>query len=712
MKISILLPYKENFSPIYAGAVSLFVKDTTILSKFKKNITIYGNTDLKKIYKLNYKNIFLKKNLIQSGSKVYVEEFLKYEKNNPSDIIEIHNRPNYFHLIYGKIKNKKIVLYFHNDPLTMTGSRSVLDRKKLLLNATKIIFNSHWSRKRFLEGIEGLHINSEKMNVIYQSTNPVKINLKKKKQWITFVGKLNRAKGYDLFGQATLKILKKFKKWEAIVMGDEPRHTLNFKHKRLKNLGFQNHDKVLKIFEKTSIAVACSRWDEPLGRTSLEASSRGCATIISNKGGLPETVTHGIILKDLNVEAVYLAIKDLIENKKKRLEMQKLSIKNFFHTNKVSAKNIDNYREKLIDFPLVNKIYLHLPKRIRILHVTNFNERHDGRLFFNTGRRLNNGFIRLGHSVLEFSDRDIVKHYKNLKDYTGSKALNQKLVNTVYNYKPDMLIFGHADLVKDKTLCYLKDNYKNLKIAQWFLDPLIEDGPDFNKNKSRMLDKIEYTDANFLTTSPDVLNFLPKKKRCLFMPNPTDPSFEVLNNYANDHCSTDVFFALSHGVHRGILKRGKYDERTDFVNKLVEITPNVKFDLYGINNIQPIWADSFLKSISNAKMGVNLSRGNPIKYYSSDRITQLIGNGLLTFIHENTHYNNFFENDELIFYSNLNNLSEKIQKFAKDDSTRKKIAKKGKAKYMKYFNSTIVAEYIINNTFDIKYKKGKYMWEN
>ena len=712
MKISILLPYKENFSPIYAGAVSLFVKDTTILSKFKKNITIYGNTDLKKIYKLNYKNIFLKKNLIQSGSKVYVEEFLKYEKNNPSDIIEIHNRPNYFHLIYGKIKNKKIVLYFHNDPLTMTGSRSVLDRKKLLLNATKIIFNSHWSRKRFLEGIEGLHINSEKMNVIYQSTNPVKINLKKKKQWITFVGKLNRAKGYDLFGQATLKILKKFKKWEAIVMGDEPRHTLNFKHKRLKNLGFQNHDKVLKIFEKTSIAVACSRWDEPLGRTSLEASSRGCATIISNKGGLPETVTHGIILKDLNVEAVYLAIKDLIENKKKRLEMQKLSIKNFFHTNKVSAKNIDNYREKLIDFPLVNKIYLHLPKRIRILHVTNFNERHDGRLFFNTGRRLNNGFIRLGHSVLEFSDRDIVKHYKNLKDYTGSKALNQKLVNTVYNYKPDMLIFGHADLVKDKTLCYLKDNYKNLKIAQWFLDPLIEDGPDFNKNKSRMLDKIEYTDANFLTTSPDVLNFLPKKKRCLFMPNPTDPSFEVLNNYANDYCSMDVFFALSHGVHRGILKRGKYDERTDFVNKLVEITPNVKFDLYGINNIQPIWADSFLKSISNAKMGVNLSRGNPIKYYSSDRITQLIGNGLLTFIHENTHYNNFFENDELIFYSNLNNLSEKIQKFAKDDSTRKKIAKKGKAKYMKYFNSTIVAEYIINNTFDIKYKKGKYMWEN
>ena len=37
MKISILLPYKENFSPDYPGAVSLFVNDTTLVSKYKNN---------------------------------------------------------------------------------------------------------------------------------------------------------------------------------------------------------------------------------------------------------------------------------------------------------------------------------------------------------------------------------------------------------------------------------------------------------------------------------------------------------------------------------------------------------------------------------------------------------------------------------------------------------------------------------------------------
>ena len=43
---------------------------------------------------------------------------------------------------------------------------------------------------------------------------------------------------------------------------------------------------------------------------------------------------------------------------------------------------------------------------------------------------------------------------------------------------------------------------------------------------------------------------------------------------------------------------------------------------------------------------------------------------------------------------------------------RKTIAKKGKKKYMKYFNFTAVADYIIKNTFDIAYKKNQFMWEN
>ena len=225
----------------------------------------------------------------------------------------------------------------------------------------------------------------------------------------------------------------------------------------------------------------------------------------------------------------------------------------------------------------------------------------------------------------------------------------------------------------------MKDDYPDIKIAQWFLDPLIKNGPDYEKNKERILDKIDFVDANFLTTSPDKLNFLKDyKDKSFFIPNPTDPSFETLNNFNNNNCNVDVFYAISHGVHRCVLKEGKYDERNIFINNLMNITPNVKFDIYGFNNIQPIWADNYFKAISNSKMGLNLSRGDALKYYSSDRIAQIIGNGLVALIDEKTMYGDFFSKNEMVFYKNLNDLSEKIIKISKDDKLRKKNRKSWK----------------------------------
>ena len=61
------------------------------------------------------------------------------------------------------------------------------------------------------------------------------------------------------------------------------------------------------------------------------------------------------------------------------------------------------------------------------------------------------------------------------------------------------------------------------------------------------------------------------------------------------------------------LKIGKTDDRVKFFkNSLQEITPDVKFDIYGINKVQPIWADHYFKTISNSKMGLNLSRGKQL----------------------------------------------------------------------------------------------------
>ena len=346
MNISILLPFKENFTKSMAGAVSLFVKDTSKASTFKDKITIFGSTKKKDFLLKNYINLDTEKKFFKSSNTEYVKTFLSHKFFKKTNILEIHNRPNYIKQIKDFYK-EKIFLYFHNDPLSMNGSKTISDREYLISNVDKLIFNSNWSRKRFLIGLDDNKF-LKKTEICYQSTNKVKINFSKKKKIISFIGKLNRAKGFDIFGKAIIKILNEFNDWKGYVIGDEPREKIFFKHKNLKNLGFKDNDFILNFLKKVSISVVSSRWDEPFGRASLEAASRGSAVIISNKGGLPETSSSSIILKSLNEKNLYLQIKKLIKNKDFLIKSQKNNYKNFFLDHKYVTSIIDKLRKEFI----------------------------------------------------------------------------------------------------------------------------------------------------------------------------------------------------------------------------------------------------------------------------------------------------------------------------------------------------------------------------
>ena len=345
MKISILLPYKENFTPNYAGAVSLFLNDTIKLSKYKKNIQVYGNTSFKKKLLTNYTNLNFSKLLFRSSSKTYVKKFLENEKISKSNIIEVHNRPDYINSIYEI--NDNIVLYFHNNPQDMKSSKTVKERINVFNKTKKIIFNSKWTLKKFTKGLNKKY-NTDKLEVINQSTSKKIINFKNKKKIILFVGRLNASKGYDLFGKAIIGVLNNNPDWKAIVIGDEPREKYIFEHKNLKNLGFQKYNVVTKWFVKSDISVVCSRWDEPFGRTALEASSAGCAVIITDKGGLSEASPQAMKIKSLTIKNIENSIEKLIKNVSFKKSLQKRIYKNFFLTNNYISKKIDSYRDKLI----------------------------------------------------------------------------------------------------------------------------------------------------------------------------------------------------------------------------------------------------------------------------------------------------------------------------------------------------------------------------
>jgi hypothetical protein len=60
----------------------------------------------------------------------------------------------------------------------------------------------------------------------------------------------------------------------------------------------------LNYYEKSEIAIGNSKWQEPLGRIAIEASSRKCLPIITNVGGLIESKHIGMVLKENNTKNI------------------------------------------------------------------------------------------------------------------------------------------------------------------------------------------------------------------------------------------------------------------------------------------------------------------------------------------------------------------------------------------------------------------------
>tara|TARA_B100001093_G_scaffold453022_1_gene461447 strand:- start:605 stop:2728 length:2124 start_codon:yes stop_codon:yes gene_type:complete len=692
IKIATILPYKENYTYSNAQAAAIWVCDFFKHSRFNKDNFIFGSTKTKDYLTKNYINISIqhKKSKFISTTKEYCRNFIKKIKDENFEIVEIHNRPQIFNLLKKEISSK-FILYFHNDPLSMKGSKTSSERLFLLNNIDKIIFVSQWTQKRFFNDLDKKLI--DKTEVVYPSIHKGK-KIHKKNKNIVFVGKLNKSKGYDIYKDAITKILDEFKNWKAYSIGDEDRDRPYINHKRHFELGFLEHRKVLNFLDKSEIAVVPSRWEEPFGRTALESSSRACATIISNRGGLPETTDYSIILKNLNSDALYKSIKTLVTNQKLRKELQLKGFNEVRHTIKINTKIIDEIRSKLI-----HNFNLHfIKKKLRIINLYNTGQKLNHRLYnISIGKKFTNGLIRNGHDVLEISDRDFIRQNRFLT-LNSNQKFQDYLVETFKNYNPDLFLFGHTKNIDVNSIQMIREQNKNLVISQWNEDPIMPSLDYSKKNLKNISIYSDLVDHNFITTDPDILKKQNRKiKNVSFFFIPVDKNIECFDVY-NLNPSMDLFYAMSHGVNRASLKTDKIDNRIIFLNRLTEKLKDINCDFYGFKNKEPIWGNNFYQALVNSKMGLNLSRGLPTKYYSSNRIASLIGNGLLTFIDKKTQLGDFFNNNEIILYDNIGDLSEKVKFYKKNSKLRVKIAKNGKKKYFKLFNELKITKYLVDKS--------------
>lgn len=700
IKIAELLPNKENYSLNNAAAASIWVKDFNKGRISSKQI-IFGISS--SLYPLSKNFINLKKNNLINNSYFYIISFIK-KLPKTIKIIIIHNRPNFFFILKKKFPEIKFILVFHNDPNTLRGSKSVNEKLSILENCDKIVFVSSYVKERFYYSLKNfLPI---KGDIIYPATNYYNHNFKKKlkkEKIIVFIGKLNAAKGYNLFGAAAINILKKHKDWKVIVAGNEKRESYDFKHERLKIYDWLPHPQIINIYKKSSISVVPSIWNEPFGRTAMESSDMGNALITSGRGGLRETALNPIIIKKISSKSIQNEIEKLINNPNLLKKIQKFNYKNRKINFKNNLKKITYLKENLIEKNnyklnfINNKIY-------KILHIANFDEKNNYRLSnINLATKISNGFVKEKIQVSNFSDRYFLQT-------SAFSNIDDKIKNIIKNLNPSLLLLGHTNTIKIETIEYIKDKFSNTKIAFWYEDSINKKGPDFNKNKQFIEKYKDYIDQYFVTTHKDYIQTSIPKNKLNFIPIPCSNLTENLNLYNTTKHEFDIFYAASHGVNRGILKKNKIDERFNFLKLLMSKSSDITYNIFGFNNVQPVWGNKFLNEISKCKFALNLSRGEPIKYYSSNRIVSLVANGIPTLMDEKIKFSDFFSNNEMIFYKDIYDLIDKVNYYKNNERKRVQIGINGKKRYFKIFNNRIVADYIISKTLGVK-PVYDYIWD-
>ena len=692
---AIILPLKENFSNQNFGAVSVWVSEYLKYSKI--------NSDIIFCRKLTNKMNYLNKNIIPISVDTRYYTNLNYIKKINLELIkrkiesvEIHNRPEYASYLIENNPKIKINLIFHNDPNKLRDCTSSAHKEKFLKNCNKLIFVSKWVKKKFFENLSFNYKNNT--SIIYNFIDPLK-TFPKKKKIIIFSGKLNKSKGFSIISKTIIKILDEFKEWRALVYGDESRENFEIKHSRLRVNKWTKHRSLLKIYESASISIVNPTWEEPFGRTALESASRGCAVITSISGGLSETFHNNLVLKKNNHKNLYKKIKELISNKLLLNQIQKINFNNVIHKPHISVKQLDLLRPKIFFNDSVPQ-----KKNFKILHVSNFGLKTNHRLFnLSISKKISNGFIRNGHDVIDFDYRNFYTKlfYKS--------SIDKKILDICSHYRPDLILFGHNNSLKRSSLEYIKNQY-SCKLSIWYEDHVIRGDPNYKNNLNLLEKNHDLIDEYFITTAPDVIKTVISRFKLNYLPIPVDPNIEEYD-FSSEKKEHDLFFALSNGVNYGKLKNGSFDQRSIFIKKLIDYSQDqLNFNILGLYNEQPKWNHAFYNQLKLTKTALNLSRGGPTKYSSSNRIASLMGNAIIPFIHENVKYDDFFNNGEIITYKDEKDLLSKLISIKDNEKLLKKKSLNAKKSYFAYFENTIIADSIINKVFNTK-RNFKYIWK-
>jgi hypothetical protein len=334
---------------------------------------------------------------------------------------------------------------------------------------------------------------------------------------------------------------------------------------------------------------------------------------------------------------------------------------------------------------------------LRVVHAANFQLNKDGAVFFNCDQKIHHGLIQNGCYAYPFSINDRAR----MLTWTGRKKLgqgkaNKALIKTCVNVQPDLLLLGHAQHVTRETLLEIRRQLPNIRIALWYVDALWDP-----KNTRHIVNRRDVLDGVFATTGGEMLEELAGDGcPAAFMPNPVEASIERFRAFENPNPEYDLVFW---GSDRHA------PERAQFLQSIVDALPNLRFGVFGCLGNPGVYGKDKEDLMPKCRMGLNLNRRNDARLYSSDRIAQLAGNGLLTVTPGGAGLEELFSIDELVYFSDVANLVQQLDELLKQPERVTEMARNAWKKSHEEFSSAAVTQFIIDLTMrNVRWKSASW----
>jgi glycosyltransferase involved in cell wall biosynthesis len=327
---AIVLPRKEAFARDRFGAIALTVEAYVRHSRYRDMTEILGMPVKTPRDPETFRPIAPHDVWWRRRNLSFAAACADYLGEAPPQHIEVHNRPEIFSFLADRFPGAAMSLWLHNDPQELRGTHGARARQRILDRAHWVLCLSEWVRGRFLDGLEG---GEERVLVFPSGLDMTATAMGAKDKLILYVGRLIPQKGVLPLAEALLRILPELPGWRAAIVGDAARPGSGYEKRIAKTLkrlgdrvtmpGFLPYERIIAEFSRAAIAVVPSQWEEPFGRTALEAMAAGCPIIASRRGGVPEIVGDaGILIDTPDAASLAAAILSLARDDARRADLQ------------------------------------------------------------------------------------------------------------------------------------------------------------------------------------------------------------------------------------------------------------------------------------------------------------------------------------------------------------------------------------------------------